>query len=102
MVKKQYRIVWDDVAKLELKEAYLQVKKTSPANALKVQERILQSVAELQFNPLIYEADRFKKDNPGTYRAFEKDSYRVMYSIQKEQIVITGVRHAHRDPVTHY
>ena len=102
MVKKNYHIIWDDVAKLELKEAYLNVKKNSASNAENLRKKIVLAVANLKFNPLIYELDRFRISNDGTYRAFEKDSHRVMYRIQADKVFILGVRNANRNPLSHY
>ena len=48
MVKGKYSIIWDDVAKTELREAYNYIKKNSTANALSVRNNILKSVRELE------------------------------------------------------
>ena len=102
MVNKQYNIIWDDIAKLELKNAYLFIKKDSPKNALLAIENILQSVKRLQRSPFIYEVDRFRKNNDGSFRAFERNSFRIMYKINDKQVIILGVSHASKNPSTFY
>ena len=102
MVKKQYNVIWDDVAKLELKDAYLYIKESSPKNALTARKNILQTAKDLQYNPFIYEADRFRKGNDGSFRAFEKNNYRVMYKIKETQVIILGVSQSSKSPNTHY
>ena len=71
-------IVWRKKALTELNNIYKYIKKTSPQSAMKVRSEILTTAGELKLHPEIYPLDRFKKDNDGTFRAFEKYSYRIL------------------------
>lgn len=50
-------------------------------------------------NPFIFEHDRFKFDNDGSFRAFEEFKYRVAYKITEDQIRILRIRHTSREPI---
>ena len=65
-------VVWDKIAFEQLKEVYDSLKSDENSSfALKVKNSILKTTAELTHNPEIYEQDRFKYNNDGSYRAFE-------------------------------
>jgi plasmid stabilization system protein ParE len=93
-------IVWDKIAFEQLKEVYDSLKSDENSSfAVKVKNLILKTTTELIHNPEIYEQDRFKLDNDGSYRAFEKHKYRVAYKITETQIRILRVRHTSREPI---
>ena len=99
MVNKRV-IVWDKIAIEQLKEAYNSFKKDDNSNfSLKFKSFILKTISKLIFNPEIYEQDRFKIENDGSYRAFEKFNYRIVYRITETQIRILRVRHTSREPL---
>jgi plasmid stabilization system protein ParE len=71
MVKKKLRhILWDDDAKLYFKAAIRYIKKETAQGAKKVKAEIFKTVNLLPDNPLMFEADKLKTDNDGSYRAF--------------------------------
>ena len=92
------KIVWRKKALTELNNIYKQIKKNSPQSAIKVRSEILATVGGLELHPEIYPLDRFKKDNDGTFRAFEKYSYRVTYRVLEAEISMLRVRHIKREP----
>jgi plasmid stabilization system protein ParE len=49
-------------------------------------------------HPEKHPPDRFKKDNNGNFRAFEKHSCRVAYYIAETEIRILRVRHVKQEP----
>ena len=99
MVKNRV-VVWDKIAFEHFKEAYDSLKGGKNLSyAKKVKNTILKRVNELLDNPEIYEHDRFKIDNDGSYRAFEKFKYRVAYRITETQIRVLRVRHTRREPI---
>ena len=80
MVKRDMpKVIWDKPAYISLQKAYKRISEDSPLNAEKVRSEILKAAGGLPKHPEKYPLDRFKKDNPGNYRAFEKYSYRVAY-----------------------
>ena len=97
--KKQRRIIWDDEAKLYLKQAIQYIKQESPQGAETVKRAILEHVAVLKNDALIYESDRFKTNNDGSYRAVTVFSYRITYKITDSQILILRVRHTSQNPI---
>jgi plasmid stabilization system protein ParE len=99
MVKKtRLVVVWDKPAYTSLQIAYDYIKSDSLANAERVREGILRITKDLPANPEKYPPDKFKKDNTGNYRAFEKFSYRVAYKITEQKIIILRVRHVRQEP----
>jgi plasmid stabilization system protein ParE len=100
MVKKSKRavVVWDKPAYTSLQIAYDYIKQDSPANAEKVQEEIVKIIRSLPDHPKKYPPDKFKNDNKGDYRAFEKHAYRVAYKITEKEIIILRIQHVKQDP----
>lgn len=93
-------LVWDKVALNHLKEIYDYLKTTDNLeHAKEVKDTILKITKKLPANPNLYEQDRFKSDNDGSFRAFEKFKYRVVYKITEDQIRILRVRHTSREPI---
>jgi plasmid stabilization system protein ParE len=93
-------LVWDKIALDHLREIYDSLKMGNNLEfAKEVKNAILKTTKELVDNPFIYEQDRFKFDNDGSFRAFEKFKYRVVYKITTTQIRIIRVRHSSREPI---
>jgi plasmid stabilization system protein ParE len=99
MVKKaKLIVVWDKPAYTSLQKVYNYIKEDSPANAKKVKEGILKITRTLPDHPEKYPPDKFRMDNNGEYRAFEKYSYRVVYKITASQILVLRLRHVKQEP----
>lgn len=93
-------LVWDKVALNNLKNIFDYLKaENNLVFAKEVKDIILKTTKELLANPNLFEQDRFKSDNDGTYRAFEKFKYRVAYKITENQIRILRIRHSNREPI---
>jgi plasmid stabilization system protein ParE len=67
--------------------------------AAELEESIISRIDNLIDNYTIYPSDKYKKDNDGSYRAFEVDEYRISYRVKKSQIKIIRVRHTSRRPL---
>ena len=76
---KMKEVVWDKKAILQLEEVYNHIRKDSLQSAIKVRKSIKKTTRDLSKHPEIYSLDRFRKNNDGSNRAFEKYSYRVTY-----------------------
>jgi len=61
-----------------------------------LEENIISKTDNLIDNCTIYPADKYKKGNDGSYRAFEIDEYRISYRITKSLIRIIRIRHTSR------
>jgi plasmid stabilization system protein ParE len=98
MVKKKPGIVIDNLAKVQLREAYNYIKLDSPKNAEKVKAKILAAIKELAAHPEKYPKDKYRLANDGAYRAFEIYKYRVSYHVSQEQITVIMIRHTKMEP----
>lgn len=93
------KVIWSADALSQLKDALEYLREKSPKSATKVKTTLLNTAKDLSKNPEIYALDRFRKDNDGTFRSFEKYSYRVTYQIKESQVLILRVRHTSREPL---
>lgn len=101
MVNVRWEIVFDNVAKMHLKEAYDYIRDDSPRNAVKVLGRITASISKLAKHPERYSPDKYCLNNDGSYRAYEIDRYRIAYKISPPQIRIIRIRHTSREPLNY-
>ncbi len=92
-------VIWRKGALSHLKKNYNYIKKQSPESAKKVRDTIFDMTQDLKHNPEIYSLDKYRKNNKGDIRAFEKFNLRVAYQVTKKQIRIIRVRHTSRDPL---
>jgi addiction module RelE/StbE family toxin len=98
MVKMQYQIVWTRRAEQQMKAAYKYISEDSSQNAAKVVEDIAKSVNKAITNPELYGLDKYKINNDGSYRAFEKRHYRIVYRVTQNIIRVLRVRHTKMEP----
>ena len=101
MVKNKIKVVWSDDAKSQLKAAYKFIAADSIKNAGKIRSEILSLTKNLSENPERYSKDKFKLNNDGTYRAFEKYKYRISYRVFESEIRILRMRHTKMEPQLH-
>jgi addiction module RelE/StbE family toxin len=99
MVDTQYEVVWTKRSLKQLKKAYEYISKSSPKNAAKVIAEIAEAVHKATPNPEIYNPDKYKIDNDGSYRALEKHHYRVVYRFTRKTIRVLRVRHTSMEPL---
>jgi len=99
MVKKSKLVlVWDKPGYASLQQAYDYIRKDSVSNADKVRKQILAMADNLPDHPQKHPPDKFKRNNKGNYRAFEKHAYRIAYRITEKEIIILRVRHVKLEP----
>ncbi|HEY4063874.1 MAG TPA: type II toxin-antitoxin system RelE/ParE family toxin [Puia sp.] len=91
--------VWTPQAIAELRKAYDYISKDSPQNARKVVEELTAIADRLPTQPEMFPPDKFKKNNDGAWRAFEKYHYRLSYLITPREIRIVRMRHTSRTPM---
>lgn len=82
------KVIWDNKALDFLESHCNRIKKNSVQTAEMVRSAIFAETEHLKSNPEIYPLDRFRKDNDGKIRAFEKLSLRVSYEIKPDLIRI--------------
>ncbi len=83
MEEKQYRVVWTKRSQQDMRRAYEYISKDSVQNAAKVLQDIVAAVDKAVINPEFYRPDKYKINNDGSYRAFEKHRYRISYRFKK-------------------
>ncbi len=93
--------VWTPQAIAELRKAYDYISKDSPQNARKVIDELTRIADQLPAQPEMFPADKFKKNDDGSWRAFEKFHYRISYLITSKEIRIVRMRHTSKTPL-HY
>ena len=98
MVDKQYQVVWTKRSQQHMKAAHKYISLSSPQNAFKVVEDIVTALNKAIKNPEFYGSDRYKTNNDGSYRAFEKHHYRIAYRFTKNTIRVLRVRHSKMEP----
>jgi addiction module RelE/StbE family toxin len=93
--------VWTPKATAELKKAFDYISQNSPQNAKKVIDEIIALADKLPRNPEMYGIDKYKRNNDGSWRAFEKFHYRISYHITQKDIQIVRMRHTSRTPLSY-
>ena len=84
-----------------MRQVFKHISKDSPGNATKVIQDIADAVLKAVPNPEVYGADKYKADNDGSYRAFEKHHYRIAYRFSKNMIRVLRVRHTSMEPIVY-
>jgi plasmid stabilization system protein ParE len=98
MVAKQYQVVWTKRSQQHMKQVFDYISKDSVQNTGKVLEDIVASVNKATHNPEFYNPDKYKQNNNGSYRAFEKHRYRITYRFSDNVIRVLRVRHTSMEP----
>jgi plasmid stabilization system protein ParE len=98
MENRRYQIVWTKRSQQHLRAAYRYISQDSISNAEKVMADIVMAVEKAIANPGFYGPDKYKTDNDGSYRAFEKHGYRIVYRYTKNMIRVLRVRHTKMEP----
>ena len=91
------KVVWDKVVLSDLEDIF-EYLKPKPEVSSKIVSALVKLASDLSNNFEIYSLDRFKINNDGSYRAFEKYHYRVSYKVLPDQIRILRIRHTSRNP----
>ncbi len=89
---------WPPRAQKQLANAYEHISIDSYQNAEKVKKDILASTHKLAANPEKHPPDKHRKNNDGSFRAYELHRYRIAYRITEKEIIIVRVRHTSMEP----
>ena len=94
-------IKWNKLAVKQLLEAIEYLEENDLLEyAQKIEQEILLKIRLLSQSSDIYQSDRFKKNNDGSFRAFEVDRYRISFRKLEKEIRILRIRHTGRRPFT--
>ncbi|MBA4197858.1 MAG: type II toxin-antitoxin system RelE/ParE family toxin [Chitinophaga sp.] len=94
-------IVWNKVALLQFQKAISFIKEKSPQNAEKVKNVLIALIERLSIHPENFPPDKYKQNNDGNYRAFEKYHFRISYYVTAHEIRILRIRHTKRKPLNY-
>ena len=83
----------------ELKKAFDYIALDSLQKAIKIIDSKIDLTIELPKHPEKYPVDKFKQNNNGCWRAFEKYHYRISYRILDKEIRIVRFRHTSKSPL---
>lgn len=98
VVRRKPAVNWNKRASERLKKIYDEILEESYSNAEKVRMGIVNIVDQLVEHPEKYPLDKYKLNNPGNFRAFEKYSYRIAYKHTDKEIRILRIRHIKQEP----
>jgi len=87
------KIIWDNLAKEDLKKSLHYIKQDSPQNAENIKTGIKSAIEEIPAHPERYPADKYRLNNNGDFRAFELYNFRISYFIGNNEIRIVRIRH---------
>lgn len=91
-------VIWPLKAQNQLSGIFKYIAADSAQNAEKVKANILVSTRKLESDPEMYPLVKYKKNNDGSFRAYELHHYRIAYRITKKEIIITRIRHTSMVP----
>ena len=66
-----------------------------------MRDELIDLTIALSENPEKYALDKYKINNDGSWRAFEKYHYRVSYKITATQIRVVRLRHTSKSPLNY-
>jgi plasmid stabilization system protein ParE len=90
-------IKWNKAAVQQLLDAIRFIEENEfHSYAVELERDILSKIRNLPQNPTIYSLDKYRRNNDGSYHAFEVDHYRVSYRNKKDTIRIVRIRHTSR------
>jgi plasmid stabilization system protein ParE len=97
----KYRVEITSEAESEIREAYLWIRRDSPANAMRWRQGLLQTVRSLSQQPtrcpLAPESHHFKQEIRQLLYGKRGGVYRVLFLIDGNAVYILHVRHAARE-----
>jgi len=99
VVKKKPKILWDIEAKKSLRSIYNYIKyRESQSQAQRVKKKILSEVRNLSQFPEKFSVEPYLQPEKGNYRFRAIWSYKIIYEITPEAILILDIFHTSRNP----
>jgi plasmid stabilization system protein ParE len=92
-------IIWTHKAVAQLEKVIDYIQQDSPMGAQKIYLIIVELVEKAAQQPERFPVDKYKENNDGSWRAFEKYHYRVSYRITQTAIHIVRIRHTSQSPL---
>lgn len=92
------QIILSYYAKQRLADIYEYIKKDSPQSAKKVRKNILELIGTFNDFPEKYPRDLFINPAKGNYRFALIYSYKIVYKITNENIIVVDIFHTSQNP----
>jgi plasmid stabilization system protein ParE len=96
--KKKLPIRWDRQAKDNLDAIYDYIAEDSVMAARKVKKELVNIARSLNVFPEKFSIEDCLADTPGNYRSVSKWSYKIIYEVTNECIIIADVFHTSQHP----
>jgi plasmid stabilization system protein ParE len=98
-VIKKLKVIWDDEAKKSLRNIYFYIKnRESQTQAIRVRKKIVEQAKTLSSFPEKFVEEPNLKSERGNYRFKVIWSYKIIYEITPEAIIVLDIFHTSRDP----
>ncbi len=94
-------VIWPLKTQNQLAQIVKYITLDSYQNAEKIKNEILASTRKLAVNEAMHPLDKYKRDNDGSFRAYELHHYRIAYRITEKKIIIVRIRHSSMVPKTY-
>ena len=95
---KRLPIRWDRLAKRNLHDIYNYIAKDSLLAAKKVKKELIKLAHSLNDFPEKFSIEEFLADEPENYRSVSKWSYKIIYEITEDCIIIVDLFHTSQHP----
>lgn len=96
--KKKLPIRWDELAKQNLDEIYDHIALDSVNAARHVKKELIKLAGSLNDFPEKYSREEFLADEPENYRSVSKWSYKIIYEVTDECLIIADIFQTSQDP----
>ena len=98
-MNKARKIIWSYKSKESLNNIYEYIKNDSLQNAKKVKRRIVEIVSDLLIFPEKYSREPFLDKTIGNFRFAVIWSYKIIYEITDNEIIILDIFHTAQNPM---
>ena len=98
MRKKKLPIRWDRLAKNNLDDIYSFIAEDSVTAARKVKKELVKLTHSLNDFPEKFSIEEYLSGEPENYRSVSKWSYKIIYEVTEEYIIIVDVFHTSQHP----
>ncbi len=96
--KRKLPIRWDRLAKDNLDKIYEYIAKDSITAARKVKKELVELAHSLNDFPEKFSIEEFLADEPENYRSVTKWSYKIIYQVTEEYIIVVDIIHTSQHP----
>ncbi len=97
--KKKLPIRWDRLAKENLDQIFEFIAEDSVTAARKVKRELIKLAHSLNDFPEKFSKETYLEDEPEDYRSVSKWSYKIIYEVTEDYIIIVDVFHTSQHPL---